>query len=60
MSDKLQKLIDSMMKEFGFDFPEELIKENRKRRIIVVDDDTGEVVEVLREASDDTKEESVE
>lgn len=45
-----------MMKEFGFDFPEELLKENRKRRIIVVDDDTGEVVEVLREASDDTKE----
>ena len=56
MSEKVQKLIDSMMKEFGFDFPEDIVRENRKRKIIVVDDDTGEVVEVLREASNDTEE----
>lgn len=60
MSEKVQRLIDSMMKEFGFDFPEELIKENRKRRIIVVDDDTGEVVEVSREASEDAEEVNIE
>ena len=60
MNEKMQNLIDSMMKEFGFDFPEDVVKENRKRRIIVIDDDTGEVVEVLRETSDDAEEVSTE
>lgn len=45
-----------MMKELGFDFPEEVIQEYRKKKIVVVDDDTGEAKEVLREASDDAKE----
>lgn len=45
-----------MMKEFGFDFPEELRKEFRKKRIIVVDDETGEVEEILNEG--DNKEET--
>lgn len=56
MNRKLQELIDQMMKEFGFDFPEELRKEFRKKRIIVVDDETGEVEEILNEG--DNKEET--
>ena len=53
MSKKLQELIDSMMKELGFDFPEEVIQEYRRKKIVVVNDDTGEVEEVLKEVSDD-------
>lgn len=60
MKKDLQDIIDSMMKELGFDFPEDLIREKRKMGIVVVDDDTGEVVEVLREASDDIEEVSTE
>lgn len=53
MSERLQKLIDSMMKELGFDFSEEVIREYKKKKIVVVDDDTEET---LREASDDAEE----
>ena len=41
-----------MMKEFGYNFPEELRKEYMKKRIIVVDDETGEIEEVLREGEE--------
>ena len=53
MSDKLQQLIDQMMKELGFDFPEDIVSKVRKMKIVVVNDETGEVEEVAREACDD-------
>lgn len=55
MNEKLQKMIDEMMKSLGFNFSEEERQQFRGKEIIVVDDDTGEVVEVSREASEDAE-----
>lgn len=44
-----------MMEEFGFGFPDELRSEFRKKRIIVVDDETGEIEEILKESDDEVE-----
>ena len=45
---KLDAFIDQLVNEAGFDCPEEMIEEWRKKRIVVTDDD-GNVIKVLRE-----------
>ena len=51
-NEKLQEFIDGMMKSMGFDYPEELVAEYRKKRIVVADK-KGNIVEVLREGQSD-------
>ena len=49
---KLQQFIEGMIKSIGFDYPEELVVEYRKKGIVIVDDKDN-VVEVLRETQED-------
>lgn len=51
-NEKLERFIDGMMKDFGFDYPVELVAEYRKKKIVVVDENRN-VVEVLRDSNYD-------
>lgn len=52
MNEKLRALIDDIMDSLGFHVPKEVMSECRKKNIIIIDDDTGEVTEVIHGEDD--------
>lgn len=49
MNKKLQDMLDELMRDAGFDIPENIVSEYRGREIVVIKDDGKE--EVLRKTA---------